>query len=212
MNAPAPKPIRKPKAKKPKGKTICVQCGFIARGASAEHFPHCQKELGTITVRTGKTDKQMRELACDELCRWIVEWRDGVTCVLADMDGSKCSNIPNWGHVIPQGGSAMLVYELSNSFRQCSAHNIIHAKINPLLYGKWYREKWGKTAYDMLEAAQRENVGEHLNAEDLHNTLIELSDLYELRHTFSAASLADKVEAGFYGGIIKEAWIKDGRI
>ncbi len=209
---PAPKPVRKPKGKKFKGKTICIQCGFIVRGSKGEHFPHCPQEFGTITVRTGKTDKQMREMACDELCRRIVEWRDGCICVLSGIDGAKCSQVPNWGHVIPQGGSAYLVYELSNSFRQCSAHNIIHAQINPLLYGKWYREKWGKTAYDMLEAAQRENTGKHLNAEDLHNTLVELSDLYDLRWTFSVATLEDKVEAGFYGHIIREAWIKEGRI
>lgn len=209
---PAPKPVRKPKIKKPKGKTICIQCGFIVRGTKAEHFPHCLKEFGAITVRTGKTDKQMRELACDELCRRIVEWRDGVVCVLADIDGSKCSAIPNWGHVIPRGGSAMLVYELSNSFRQCSAHNIIHDKINPLLYGKWYQAKWGKRAHDMLEAAQRENIGKHLSAEDLHNTLVELSDLYDLRWSFAGASIEDMVASGFYGTIIQVAWIKDGRI
>lgn len=207
-----PKPVRKPKEKKPKGKTICIQCGFIARGSKGEHFPHCPQEFGTITVRTGKTDKQMRELACDELCRRIVEWRDGVTCVLADIDGGKCSTIPNWGHVIPQNGSAYLVYNLSNSFRQCSAHNIIHAQVNPLLYPQWYGMKFGNRAKEMLSQAQIDHRNEGLNENELFSKLIDLSDLYDMRHSFGTATLEEKVEAGFYGDIIREAWIKEGRI
>ncbi len=212
MAQPKPKPIKKPKPKTPKGKGICPQCAFIFRGRNVGHNPHCAKEFKSIIFNKGKTDKQMYEAACDSLCRLLVEWRDGCTCVLSSVDGAVCSSVPNWGHVIPQGGSAFLVYELSNSFRQCSSHNQIHDKVNPLLYTGWYRDTWGKTAFEMLKTAQIENRGHGLNEVDLCNKLFYLNDLYEMRYAFGSASIEDKVQVGFYGDIIREAWIKEGRI
>jgi hypothetical protein len=207
-----PKPVKQANGKKPKSKTICIECGFIVAGKEAAHFPHCEKEHGSITVWKRKTDKQLREMACDKLCRMIVEWRDGCTCVLSGIDGGRCSTTPTWGHVIPQGGSAFLVYELSNSFRQCSTHNLIHKETNPILYPRWYRETFGATAYNMLEQAQRENIGNGLNAEELHCKLVELSDLYNLRWGYGGSSPGERIEAGFYGSIIRDAWVKDGKI
>lgn len=210
---PMPKPTKadRPKKSKPKSKGICPQCGFIFQGAE-QHFPHCQREIKVKVFYKNKTKKQMYEAALYQLCRLIAEWRDGCTCVLADVDGKACSIVPNWGHVIPQGGSAFLVYEPSNWFRQCSAHNIIHDKVNPLIYTEWYAATWGRQALQMLKQAQIDNRNHGLNEMDLWNKLIELSDLYDLRHGFSSSSIAEKVEAGFYGTIIREAWIKEGRI
>lgn len=156
----------------------------------------------------------MYKEALDSLCRLITIWRDGCTCVLADVDGGKCSQVSNWGHVIPQGGSAFLVYELSNSFRQCSSHNKIHDDVNPLIYSEWYAAKWGKRALAMLSQAQidhRDNENDYSTA-DLRNMVITYSDLYDMRYSFSSSTIQDKVEAGFYGSIIREAWIKEGRI
>lgn len=209
----APKPARPPKGKKRKKIGICPQCGYIWE-TTPDHFLHCQKELSQVVFITPpkKTKKQMYEAACDQLCRMIVEWRDGCICVLVGIDGGKCSTIPNWGHVIPQNGSAYLVYNLSNSFRQCSAHNIIHAQVNPLLYPQWYGMKFGNRAKEMLSQAQIDHRNEGLNENELFSKLVELSDLYDMRHSFGTATLEEKVEAGFYGDIIREAWIKDGRI
>ena len=154
----------------------------------------------------------MYKEALDSLCRLITTWRDGCTCVLANVDGSKCSHISQWGHVVPQGGSAFLIYELSNSFRQCSSHNKIHDDANPLIYTEWYRGKWGHRALEMLKQAQIDNRNFDYDTADLRNMVIEYSDLYDMRFSFSTATLEDKVEAGFYGKLIREAWIKDGRI
>ena len=151
----------------------------------------------------------MYKEALDSLCRLITTWRDGCTCVLSEVDGGKCSNVSQWGHVIPQGGSAYLVYELSNSFRQCSSHNKIHDDVNPLIYPDWYANKWGSRALKMLKDAQRHDDYE---TAELRDMVITYSDLYDMRFSFSSSTLADKVEAGFYGSIIREAWIKEGRI
>jgi len=205
-----PKPV-KTKKRKPKSKGICPQCGFIFRGTTAEHYPFCEKEIAPVIFRKNKTDKQMIEAACDLLCRLLVEWRDGVTCVLANVDGVACSRVPNWGHVIPQGGSAYLVYELSNSFRQCSAHNIIHDKVNPEIYLEWYSQSWGRLARKMLKESQIDHSGQGLNEVDLMIRLTQLNELYALRYSFGSATIEEKVQAGFYGEIIREAWIKEGR-
>jgi len=151
----------------------------------------------------------MYKEALDSLCRLITIWRDGCTCVLSEVDGSKCSNVSQWGHVIPQGGSAYLVYELSNSFRQCSSHNKIHDDVNPLIYPDWYAGKWGSRALRMLKDAQRHD--DYQTAE-LRDMVITYSDLYDMRFSFSSSTITDRVEAGFYGSIIREAWIKEGRI
>ena len=208
----APKPPKKAKGKKPKSKGICPQCGFIFRGRTAEHFQHCQKDMSPIIFIKNKTDKQMYEAACDLICRLLVEWRDGLTCVLVNVDGKVCSPVPNWGHVIPQNGSASLVYELSNSFRQCSSHNMIHDKANPEIYLEWYRSTWGALALRMLKQSQIDNRGLHLNDGQLREKLNELNELYDMRWSFGTASLEEKVQAGFYGNIIREAWTKEGRI
>lgn len=210
---PHPKPTRPPKGKKHR-RGICPQCGFIWETTPA-HFPHCGQELDQIGFMSKpyKSKIQIYKMALDWLCKSMVEWRDGVTCVLAEVDGAACSTVPNWGHVIPQGGSAFLVYELSNSFRQCSAHNKIHDKVNPEIYLEWYRNRWGALALKMLKQAQIDNRGgTNWDETDYWNMLIEMSDLYSLRFSFGGASLEDKVEAGFYGNIIREAWIKEGRI
>ncbi len=154
----------------------------------------------------------MYEAACDLLCKMVIEWRDGVTCVLADVDGSACSIIPNWGHVIPQGGSAFLVYELSNSFRQCSAHNLIHDKVNPEIYLGWYGQKWGKLARTMLKDSQIEHRNQGFGVSDLKDKLGDLNVLYDLRFSFSGSSIEQLVEAGYYGEIIQGAWVKEGKI
>lgn len=211
---PKPKPtkgMRLKAKKKPKTKGICPQCAFIFRGQE-EHYPHCQKEIPVIKTIKNKDDRWLYKVALDSLCRLITTWRDGCTCVLVDIDGGKCSHVSNWGHVIPQGGSAFLVYELSNSFRQCSSHNKIHDKINPLIYTEWYGKIWGRRALAMLNQAQLDNRNFDYDTADLRNMVITYSDLYDMRHSFSSSTIEDRVQAGYYGSIIREAWIKEGRI
>ena len=205
-----PKPQKQAKKKKSK-KVICIHCGFIASG-TPEHFPHCLDQSYTVGFLKSKTKTQMYKSALDRLCQMITTWRDGCKCVLEDTDGGHCGDVSQWGHVIPQNNGAFLVYELSNSFRQCNNHNLIHDKKNPDLYLSWYARKWGQRAKDMLNQAWSDNIGIQWNETDYFDKLVELSELYDMRFSFGSASLEDKVQAGFYGSIIREAWIKDGRI
>ena len=61
----------------------------------------------------------------------------------------------------------------------------------------------------MLKDAQRH---EDYETAELRDMVITYSDLYDMRFSFSSSTITDRVEAGFYGSIIREAWIKEGRI
>lgn len=200
-------PIKsKRKAPKPKTKSICVECGEIWRGPEAMHLPLCSNSIRVIRFnKVNKTDKQMYEAALDHICRLITEWRDGCMCVI---HGEGCGEYSQWGHVIPQGANAYLVYELSNSFRQSDKCNLVH-KIVQAPYFDWYKATWGLRAYEMLKEAWQTQKGGQKNLPQL---LMQYVELYENRHNFSLTSREELVAAGYYGEIIKEAWIKDGRI
>ena len=89
---------------------------------------------------------------------------------------------------------------------------MIHDKANPEIYLEWYRSTWGALALRMLKQSQIDNRGLHLNDGQLKEKLDELNELYDMRWSFGTASLEEKVQAGFYGNIIREAWTKEGRI
>ena len=161
--------------------------------------------------RKQKTNRQKLINQLSDLCRQITTWRDGCTCVLSSVDGGRCNEVSQWGHVIPQGGSGYLRHSLSNSFRQCGSHNKIHDKINPLIYLNWYRKKFGNRAFDMLEQASMITY-HRFTIPDLWEMRDNLQDLYEKRFEMNGATLEQLVEAGYYGEIIAEAWRKDGRI
>ena len=204
LSYPKSKQTKKPKRKTPKTKSICVECGEIWRGSQPEHEMSCEA-WKVITFRKNKTDKQMYEAALDFICREITKWRDGVVCVIND---GYCNDESHWGHVIPQGRSAYLVYELSNSFRQCAKHNELHRGVQ-YPYLNWYERKWGKLSLIMLEKERQERKGGR-NAGELRDTLRFYVDMWKMRNL--ARTTEEKVSMGYYGGIIKEAWIKEGRI
>lgn len=156
-----------------------------------------------------KTNRQKLVIEISNLCREITKWRDGCVCVLSGVDG-RCNNVSQWGHVVAQGGSGYLRHNLSNSFRQCGSHNTIH-NYNATIYLNWYRHKFGNKALDMLESASMVTYHKFSMA-DLEEMRTNLQNLYALRHEMNGATLPQLVNAGFYGDIIKEAWIKDGKI
>jgi hypothetical protein len=200
-----PKPA-KAKKKTPKTKSVCVECGEIWRGKEVVHDTDCLKALPVITFRKNKTDKQMYEAALDHICRIITEWRDGgVMCVIHDYN---CGRISQWGHVVPQGANAYLVYELSNSFRQSDTCNLLHRSVQ-YPYLNWYKRTFGSLAADMLDDARKEHKNGR-NAQELFDLLIRYVEMYFNRHSYH--NMDEKVAAGYYGEIIKEAWVKEGRI
>lgn len=197
---------RKSKRKtKPKSKSICVECGEIWRGAEPMHMPTCTESIKVIRFNKNKTDKQMYEAALDHICKLLTAWRDGVMCVI---HGFGCGNTPQWGHVIPQNSNAYLIYDLGNAFCQSDTCNLIHRMVQAPYYD-WYKATWGLRAYNMLIDTWRNEKG---GRKDLPQLLLHYVDLYMNRYQYSITNKAELVNAGYYGDIIREAWVKDGRI
>ena len=157
-----------------------------------------------------KTNRQKLIIEISNLCREITKWRDGCTCVLSQSDGGRCNDVSQWGHVVPQGASGFLKHNLSNSFRQCGSHNTIH-KTNQLIYHNWYRHKFGSRALDLLEDASKKTYHK-FTIPDLWEMKDNLKTLLDKSRQMSGATLAELIDAGFYGSIIREAWIKEGKI
>jgi len=160
--------------------------------------------------RKVKTNRQKLILEISNLCREITIWRDGCTCVLSGVDGGRCNDVSQWGHVIPQGASGYLKHNLSNSFRQCGSHNKLHTN-NQLIYLNWYRHKFGNLAFDMLTEASKKTYHKFI-VPDLWTMRDELKRLIESEYLMNGTDLAGLVFEGYYGSIIREAWIKEGRI
>lgn len=205
---PKPKPAKVIKKKKNHVHGICPQCGYIFHAKQPEHYPNCPREIPVIMVRKNQTERQLVCMALDQLCRLLTTWRDGCSCVL-EGDG-KCSGGSQWGHVVPQGSSSYLIYELSNSFRQCETHNTMHRFVQ-LPYHVWYQKTFGELALLMLDEARRNNVGYKFGIVELYGKLRKLNELYSNRYSVDL-DIESLVSRGYYGDIIREAWIKTGKI
>jgi hypothetical protein len=188
---------------------ICPQCGTIFHSKTSEHAPGCEKEIAVIMVRKRQTDRQLLNMALDQLCRMLTTWRDGCSCVLVKFDGGRCGGVSQWGHVVPQGSCSYLVHELSNSFRQCENHNGIHRFVQ-LPFHVWYKDVFGEAALSLLDKSRQEHVSYKFGIVELREKLAHLNFLYQSRFTVGLR-LKDLVSFGYYGEIIKEAWKKEGK-
>jgi len=80
-----------------------------------------------------------------------------------------------------------------------------------LIYHNWYRHKFGSRALDLLEDASKKTYHK-FTIPDLWEMKDNLKTLLDKSRQMSGATLAELIDAGFYGSIIREAWIKEGRI
>jgi len=150
----------------------------------------------------------MRKL--DAICRQIVAWRNE-TCVEADMDGCHCGGVLQWGHVIPQGQSSWLKHDLSNSARQCAYHNLRHKYGDPI-YFIWYAARFGTKSLIALREVSAAQAGKKRTIPELEEQLAALTRLYEERFSHGTDTLAELVEAGYYGEVVRDVWVKEGRV
>lgn len=146
----------------------------------------------------------------DKMCRQLTIWRDGCVCVLSDVDGGRCDRVSQWGHVIPQGASGYLKHNLSNSFRQCATHNLLH-RSNQAIYLNWYRHKFGSKAFDALTEESKKTYHKFTMA-DLEEIRDNLHELIGNTYMMGGATLEQLVDAGYYGSVIRSTWVAEGRI
>lgn len=210
--SPKPKPVRDSRKKKPVKRitSVCVDCGAWWRGGSSGeyHLPDCEGELPIIVKHEHKTELQMVEIALEELCKLITIWRDGVMCVIHD---GNCGTQSHLGHVIPRAKSRYLKYSFSNVFRQSDKCNELHRFVQHPYY-RWYEGKFGRKALDMLEEARLNAPKDGYSTVELWDFRAEYAMMYHNRHSYPVHDTAELVKDGYYGTVIRDAWIKEGRI
>ena len=182
-------------------------------------FPR-PKPKPTKTTRTKrrKASKPLRkvlEAQLEAIVKLIVFWRDGSQCVEGEIDGGRCGNVMQWGHFVPRSRSKFLKYDLA-TFVQCNNHNLIHDSRKTgggdPVFGLWFVKKFGVTALEMLHQTQRENSdGSNRTIPELEEMLAHYEKLYQNRF-YVSLDTHSLIAAGYYGDIIREAWVKEGRI
>lgn len=146
----------------------------------------------------------------EAIVRQIVFWRDGMQCVEVEIDGVRCGGSLQWGHFIARQQSGWLKYDLA-TFCQCRNHNNLHDKGAQTMH-VWFVEKFGTGAQAALELAAREHAnGKQRPIYELEEMLAHYDALYDA-HFSVTAELSELVEKGYYGQIIRDAWIKEGRL
>lgn len=162
-----------------------------------------------------KPRRKVLEMQIEAIVKMIVFWRDGGECVEKEIDGGRCGGKMNWGHFIPRSRSKFLKYDLA-TFVQCDSHNLIHDSRKTgggdPIFGLWFTKKFGVFALEKLSEVQREHTdGKNHTIPELEEMLAHYDELYQNRFYVSLDTMS-LVKAGYYGKIIREAWIKEGRI
>lgn len=157
-----------------------------------------------------KPRRKILEQQLEAVVKLIVFWRDGAECVERHIDGARCGGGIQWGHYIPRQQSRWLKYNLA-TFAQCRNHNNLHDK-GAQTMGVWFCDTFGTEAAKALELERAAHRGQpQQTIQELEEMLAHYDELYQNRY-FVELTLERLVAAGYYGEVIKSAWIMDGRI
>ena len=177
----------------------------------------CPKPVRERKPRKAKVIPRRKQLEqqLEAIVKLIVFWRDGCQCVEHEIDGGRCGGKLNWGHFIPRSRSKYLKYDLA-TFVQCDSHNLIHDSRKTgggdPIFGLSFVQTFGVAALEALSKAQREHIdGKVQTILELEELLTHYDDLYQCQY-FVNTDIPSRIAAGYYGEIIKNAWIKEGRI
>ncbi len=175
-----------------------------------EAKPKPSKEKKVKRVPAEKRRKIL-EKQIEDMVKMIISWRDGQVCVMGEMDGVRCGNGLMWNHFIAQGQSNWMRLDLGNVFWGCGSHNGLDKWGDPIL-GIWVQETFGaKAVLALREEAKRHANGKKRTEYELEEMLAGYDQLYQNRYT-ADLDLASLVVGGFYGQVIKKAWLDENRI
>ena len=160
--------------------------------------------------KAAKPRRKILEMQLEAMVKQIVFWRDGSECVERGIDGGRCNSVLQWGHFIPRHQSRHLKYDLA-TFCQCGSHNYLHDK-GAQTMGVWFTQTFGATAAFEIDRIAREHANtKQPTIQELEDLLVYYDELYQGRK-FVKLELNSLVAAGYYGEIIKSAWMQDGRL
>lgn len=145
--------------------------------------------------KTKITERKALEMEAEKLSRELVNWRD-VNCVLKGIDGQRCSSVLQWGHFVPCQQSPYLKYAIGNTFKQCSAHNLLHDK-GDQIFIDWYNMTFGNTAYHAMQEVVRAHRYQKPELWELQEWIDRYRYLLDDRPSMFTFDLLR--EAGYYG-------------
>lgn len=149
---------------------------------------------------------EILEQQVENIVKLLICWRDAQECVMKQIDGIRCGNGLMWNHYIPQGQSHWMKYDLGNAFWGCGNHNLLDKEGDPTL-GIWVQMTFGSNVVLTLQAEARIHSGNKLQRteQDLEELLAHYDELYQNRF-YAPYDLPGRIEAGYYGEIIKGAF------
>lgn len=135
----------------------------------------------------------------------IMFWRDGNTCVMGSMDGSRCGNGLMWNHFIAQKQSSWLRLDIGNFFCGCGSHNMLDFRGDKVL-AIWYMRTFGVDCAEKLQLEASLNKGKKRTIHELEAMLQKYDELYQNRYFVDSGNLNELVERGYYGEIIQRVF------
>ena len=145
-----------------------------------------------------------------DIAKEIIAWRDGQQCVFRNMSGGMCGGQLEWNHIIRQSASPILALNLGNAVCGCRNHNFAEKNGDGTTQA-WYALTFGGTAWNDLRAAQEFYKGKNYREYELEEMLAYYDQLFQNR-LYVDLDLKSLIRAGYYGEIVKAAWVKDGRL
>jgi hypothetical protein len=167
----------------------------------------------TSVKRRNKSQNRRKilEKQIEEMVKLIVCWRDGATCVMNGFGG--CGNGLMWNHFIAQGQSHWLKFDLGNVHWGCGNHNLLDYR-GSKVFAIWFSETFGHQAMFAMEIERQSHTGANgkRSIPELEAMLERYDELYQNRYMHGSDDLHEEVKGGYYGDVIRTAWIKEGRL
>jgi hypothetical protein len=156
-----------------------------------------------------KPRRKILEKQVEAMVKQIIAWRDGQVCVMGSIDGARCQNGLMWNHLIAQGQSSWLKFDLGNVFWGCGNHNLLD-KLGDKVLAEWFVNTFGAKCLTALrvEATKAKNEKRTRKTFELEEMLAHYDELYQDRY-FVEMDTQSLIRAGYYGEVIREALGKD---
>lgn len=149
-----------------------------------------------VAKQRKKLEKQV-----EAIVKMIIAWRDGQECVMRGR--GKCGGGLMWNHLVAQGKSPWLRYDLGNVHWGCGTHNM-EDHHGSTVFPAWFISTFGPDAFEALDKERQEHIGRKPGVVELTEMLAKYDQLYQDRF-YVSADIPSLVAAGYYGEIVRGA-------
>lgn len=147
--------------------------------------------------------RKILEKQVEGIVKMIIAWRDAQQCVMRGR--GTCGGGLMWNHLVAQGKSPWLRYDLSNVFWGCGSHNM-EDHHGSTVFPAWFISTFGSAAFEALDTERQTHIGQKPGVVELTEILAHYDNLYQNRF-YVSADIPSLVAAGYYGQIVKGALI-----